>query len=73
MDLVPGRELELGRAQFSPEFRARPGVYDPALARQIDGLISAGQGKRISMAQLDARSLPERLRDGAARLMLPYL
>jgi cardiolipin synthase len=48
-------------------------VYDPALAHQIDGLISAGQGKRISMAQLDARSLPERLRDGAARLMLPYL
>ena len=48
-------------------------VYDPALARQIDGLISAGQGKLISMAQLDARSLPERLRDGAARLMLPYL
>jgi cardiolipin synthase len=48
-------------------------VYDPTLARQIDALISAQQGKRISMAQLHARSLPVRIRDGAARLMLPYL
>ena len=48
-------------------------VFDPALAQQIDALISAGQRKQISTAQLNARSLPERLRDGAARLMLPYL
>jgi len=48
-------------------------VYDPGLASQIDALISGQQGKRISMEQLKARSLPVRLRDGAARLMLPYL
>jgi cardiolipin synthase len=48
-------------------------VYDPALARQIDELIATQQGKRILPAQLHARSLPERIRDGAARLMLPYL
>ena len=48
-------------------------VYDPVLAAQIDGLISAQQGRRISMAQLNARPLPVRLRDAAARLMLPYL
>jgi cardiolipin synthase len=48
-------------------------VYDPVLAHQIDELISAQQGKRISSTQLRARSLPVHLRDGAARLMLPYL
>jgi cardiolipin synthase A/B len=48
-------------------------VYDPALARKVDALISAQQGNRISLAQLSARSLPVRIRDGAARLMLPYL
>ena len=48
-------------------------VYDPVLARQIDGLISAQQGRRISTTQLNARPLPVRLRDAAARLMLPYL
>ena len=48
-------------------------VYDPELACQIDGLISAQQGRQISTTQLNARSLPVRLRDAAARLMLPYL
>jgi cardiolipin synthase A/B len=48
-------------------------VYDPALARRVDALISAQQGGRISAAQLKARSFPVRIRDGAARLMLPYL
>jgi cardiolipin synthase len=48
-------------------------VYDPMVAQQIDALISAQQGRRVSAAQLNARSLPVRIRDGAARLMLPYL
>jgi cardiolipin synthase len=48
-------------------------VYDPAVAQRVDALISAQQGRRVSLAQLNARSLPVRIRDGAARLMLPYL
>jgi cardiolipin synthase A/B len=48
-------------------------IYDPALAQQVDELISAKQGKQISTAQLKARSFPVRIRDAAARLMLPYL
>ena len=48
-------------------------VYDPVVAQQVDALISAQQGRRVSAAQLNARSLPVRIRDGAARLMLPYL
>jgi cardiolipin synthase A/B len=48
-------------------------VYDPGVAQQVDALISAQQGRRISAAQLNARSFPVRIRDAAARLMLPYL
>jgi cardiolipin synthase len=48
-------------------------VYDPALARQVDALITAQQGRLISPAELNGRALPVRIRDGAARLMLPYL
>jgi cardiolipin synthase len=48
-------------------------VYDPMLAARINELILAGQRSRILPGQLNARSLPIRIRDGAARLMLPYL
>jgi len=48
-------------------------VYDPAITRQVDELITAQQGRQISQAELGARSLAVRMRDGAARLMLPYL
>ena len=48
-------------------------VYDPAIARQVDELITAQQGRQIREAELRARSLAVRMRDGAARLMLPYL
>jgi cardiolipin synthase A/B len=48
-------------------------VYDPAVARQVDELIMAQQGRQISSAELQGRSLAVRMRDGAARLMLPYL
>jgi cardiolipin synthase len=48
-------------------------VYDPALAREVDALITAQQGRLISPAELGGRTLPVRIRDGAARLMLPYL
>jgi cardiolipin synthase A/B len=48
-------------------------VYDTAVAAQINRLITAQQGTRILPQQLMERSLPVRIRDGAARLMLPYL
>ena len=48
-------------------------VYDPALAAVVNERIDAQQGSQVSVAQLNARSLPARIRDGAARLMLPYL
>jgi cardiolipin synthase len=48
-------------------------VYDSTFAAQVNKVISAGQGRRILPQELRQRSLPVRIRDGAARLMLPYL
>ena len=49
--------------------------YDPALAKEMDDMITARiqAGRRVMLADVDARSLPRKLRDGAARLMAPYL
>ena len=58
---------------FRLNFEVDIEVYDPALAQRVDELISAQQGSRRLPAELGARSLPVRIRDGAARLMLPYL
>jgi cardiolipin synthase len=48
-------------------------VYTSPLVQEVDELITAHQKARISASDLDARPLPLRLRDGAARLMVPYL
>ncbi len=48
-------------------------VYDPELAARINEVIGASQNSRILSDQLNRRTLPVRIRDGAARLMLPYL
>jgi cardiolipin synthase A/B len=48
-------------------------VYDTALAARINTLIGAQQSSQILTQQLQGRSFPVRIRDGAARLMLPYL
>jgi len=58
---------------FRLNFELDVEVYDPALARQINELIIAQQKIPISTARLNGRSYAVRLRDGAARLMLPYL
>ena len=48
-------------------------IYHSGVVRQVDELITAHQGKRISASELSSRPLPLRLRDGAARLLVPYL
>jgi cardiolipin synthase len=58
---------------FRLNFEVDIEIFDPALTRRVDELIAAHQGSRISPAQLGARPFPVRIRDGAARLMLPYL
>jgi cardiolipin synthase len=48
-------------------------IYHSALVHELDALIASKQGRRITAALLARRNLPVRLRDGAARLLLPYL
>jgi cardiolipin synthase len=49
--------------------------YDPGFATQIETLIEEKRksAHEVTMAEVDSRSLPIRLRDGLARLLSPYL
>lgn len=48
-------------------------IYDRGLAEALTALMQSGRGPALTEAELDARTLPGRLRDAAVRLMLPYL
>lgn len=48
-------------------------VYDRTLAAELEALMARNQGRPLEAAELDARSLPQRLRDAGVRLLLPYL
>lgn len=48
-------------------------VYDRGLAGALMALMQSARGTALTEAELDARTLPARLRDAAVRLMLPYL
>ena len=48
-------------------------IYNRDLAAALGKLMHDNRGAALTQAELDARSLPVRLRDAAVRLMLPYL
>jgi len=50
-------------------------AHDRDLAGRLDALIAGviARSRRRTLAEVDARSLPVRLRDGIARLLSPYL
>ncbi len=48
-------------------------VYDASLAALLSGFMQQNRGAAMTEATLENRSLPIRLRDAGARLMLPYL
>ncbi len=48
-------------------------LYDPDLAAALTSLMQASRQSELTKAELDARPFVARLRDSAARLMLPYL
>jgi cardiolipin synthase len=58
---------------FRLNFEVDLEVYDPALACAIGQLMRTPQARPLALDGLAARELPVRLRDGAARLLLPYL
>lgn len=48
-------------------------IYDRDLVATLAALMQDCRGTALTQAALDARSLPIRLRDAGARLMMPYL
>jgi cardiolipin synthase len=48
-------------------------VYDAGLAATLLKLFADARAEELTQGELDARGLPVRIRDAAARLMLPYL
>ncbi|GAC1344820.1 MAG: cardiolipin synthase [Acetobacteraceae bacterium] len=48
-------------------------IYDRSLAAALTALMRRGQGPALTREALEARPLPIRVRDAAARLLLPYL
>jgi cardiolipin synthase len=48
-------------------------VYDRNLAATLAALVQRNRGPALTKAELEARSLPVRLRDAGVRLLLPYL
>ncbi|HEV2676589.1 MAG TPA: cardiolipin synthase [Aliidongia sp.] len=58
---------------FRLNFELNMEVYDADLAARLDQFMIRAQRRRLSARRLAKRALPWRLRDAAARLMLPYL
>ena len=58
---------------FRLNFELNVEIYDPGLAARLDRLMAEKRHHPFTLAELDRRPLPMRLRDAGARLMLPYL
>jgi cardiolipin synthase len=48
-------------------------VYDTELSAALESLVKRNQARRLDLDEINARSFPIRMRDAAARLLLPYL
>lgn len=78
--VVDGLWSFIGSANWDPRslrlnFEFNIECYDRDLAGKLGSLVNAKRagGREITLQDVDARPLPVRLRDGIARLMLPYL
>jgi cardiolipin synthase len=78
--LVDGEWALLGSANWDPRslrlnFEFNLECYDAALVQSLDALLrrKLAQGRELTLADVDGRSLPVRLRDGLARLWSPFL
>lgn len=78
--LVDGRWTLFGSANIDPRslrlnFEYNVEAYDVALCATLAAHFEAlaAKGKRVTMADVDGRSMPVRIRDGVAKLFSPYL
>jgi cardiolipin synthase len=78
--VVDGVWTFLGSANWDPRslrlnFELQLEAYDPDLAARVEALATErmARARRVTLADVDARPLPVKLRDGFARLFSPYL
>lgn len=78
--VVDGAWSLIGSTNWDPRslrlnFEFNVECYDVGLARELNDWFAAQlkRSRQTSLAEVDSRSLPVRLRDGAARLLSPYL
>jgi len=78
--VVDGVWSLLGSANWDPRslrlnFELQVECFDAALAQGLEALVDEriGRARQLSLADVDGRSLPVKLRDGVARLFTPYL
>jgi cardiolipin synthase len=78
--VVDGTWSLIGSANLDPRslrlnFELDLEVYDLQFARLLEGRCAAAVAgcREITLAEVDGRSLPEKVRDGAAKLFSPYL
>ena len=78
--LVDGCWVLLGSANWDPRslrlnFEFNVECYDTELALRLERWVERKRGgaHAVTMAEVEARPLPARLRDGVARLLTPYL
>ena len=78
--LVDGCWVLLGTANWDPRslrlnFEYNVECYDTELAQRLESLIEVKRqsARAVTIEEVDARTLPVRLRDGIARLLTPYL
>ncbi|MBI1921355.1 MAG: cardiolipin synthase [Geobacter sp.] len=71
--LIGSSNLDPRSLRLNFEFNLE--VYDAALNSRLSEYCDAAirDGREVTLAEVDARSLPEKLRDGAAKLFSPYL
>jgi cardiolipin synthase len=80
MMTVDGEWSFIGSTNWDPRslrlnFELDVECFDPAVAAGLAPLIEerVARSQRITLAQMDGRPLPRKLRDGVARLFSPYL
>ena len=78
--LVDGLWTLFGSTNWDPRslrlnFELNVECYDRVLGGQLAELVEAkiASGREVTLAEVDGRGIPVRLRDGAARLLQPYL
>ncbi|WXH29118.1 Major cardiolipin synthase ClsA [Myxococcus stipitatus] len=78
--VVDGEWGLIGSANWDPRslrlnFELNVECYDAQLARRLEAVVEErlSRARPLTRAQVDARALPIRLRDGLARLLSPYL